>query len=471
MRRTKIIATLGPASYDPAVIDSLIEAGADVLRLNFAHGDPGTHAAVADLVRDSARRKERVVSILADLPGPKMRTGPVHDGEVRLEIGQTFELRDHQRPGDMTGVGTTVDVGDFLAPGDEVFLADGQIVLDVMEVHGETVATRVLRGGVLRSGKGLHIPGAERKLQAFTPGDEAALCQALEIGVDLVGLSFVRSSDDVAQVKEKVAEASGHPPWVVAKIETRSAVEDIDDIIQVADAVMVARGDLGIQLPFREVPALQKDIIAGCNQTGTPVITATQMLESMTHSPLPTRAEVNDGANAVMDGTDAVMLSEETAVGDYPVDTVTVMSEIALEAEARRRVPAVRVTPGWDEPISWAIARAAVQASEELEVAVILCPTRTGATARRVAAFRPSMPILAIDHSIETLRPLALLWGVVPFQVPYLSPGQLGVGGLKRAVDAARASGLARSGERATLVAGGSLPRAASTDLVRILTL
>jgi pyruvate kinase len=471
VRRTKIVATLGPASSSPDLIDSIITAGADVLRLNLAHAEARMQPALVKLVRDSARQNGRVVSILTDLPGPKMRTGPIAGGEVRLEPGDTFELREGSAPGDGTGVTTTVShIAGLLATNDEIFLADGQIILDVVGAQSDSVRTKVVRGGILRSGKGLHIPSAERKVEAFTHRDDEALELALEIGADLIGLSFVRRADDLAYVKDKINRATPDPPAVVAKIETRSAVENIDEIIELADAVMVARGDLGIQLPFREVPMLQKDIIGACNRAGTPVITATQMLESMTHAPLPTRAEVNDVANAVIDGTDAVMLSEETAIGDYPAETVRVMGEIAVEVELRN-IGRAGVTPGADDPVSWAIARAAVQASEELRVAAILCPTRTGATARRIAAFRPSMPILALDHSIEKLRSLAIVWGVVPFEVPFLRAEELSVRGLRRALTAALSSGQAQAGDRVTLVAGGSPPRTSSTDLVRILTL
>ncbi|MDP9226552.1 MAG: pyruvate kinase, partial [Actinomycetota bacterium] len=215
MRRTKIVATLGPASYDPAVIDAIIKAGADVLRVNFAHASGRTQNALAKLVREGARRSDRIVSLLADLPGPKMRTGPVNEGEIRLETGQTFELRDGSGPGDETGVTTTVpQIASLLASGDEVFLADGQIVLEVVEVESDTVRTMVVRGGILRSGKGMHIPGAENKLQAFTPRDEEALRQALEIGADMIGLSFVRCADDVARAKEKVASTGPSPPAI-----------------------------------------------------------------------------------------------------------------------------------------------------------------------------------------------------------------------------------------------------------------
>lgn len=466
MRRTKIVATLGPASIDPATIVGLIGAGADVFRLNFAHADPETHRTTAQRVRQAERDCGRTVGLLADLPGPKMRTGPVPGGEILLQPGQVFRLAPTADADDPGCVSTTVAVSQLVSVGDEIFLADGQIILEVVRVD-DGVTGEVLRGGSLRSGKGMHIPGAERKVESFTPRDKAALDLACEIGVDIVGLSFVRSAHDVAAVKERAADGA-RTPAVIAKIETRAAVEDLDEIVHVADAVMVARGDLGIQLPYREVPLLQKTIIRTCNASGIPVITATQMLESMTHSPLPTRAEVNDVANAVIDGTDALMLSEETAVGDAPTNAVRVMGEIALEAEQCEEGNAARTTAR-DDPISWAIARAAVQASEELNVAAILCPTRSGATARRVASFRPSMPILALDHSAEVLRPLTLVWGVVPFEVPFLAEEDVAARGIERALAAARRSGLAEPGDRLTLVAGAT-PPAGSTDVVRIVT-
>ena len=471
MRRTKIVATLGPASQEPGVIDALIEEGADVLRLNVAHGDAATHHQIAARVQEAADRQERVVGILGDLPGPKMRTGAIAGGEVLLEAGDAFSLLPGGTSGDETACSTTVpELHRWVSPGEEIFLADGQIVLEVGGVEEGTVHTQVVRGGVLRSGKGMHVPGAEHKVEAFTARDEEALRTAVEIGVDFIGLSFVRGREDLERVRQKL---QGYPkaPALLAKIETRTAVENLDGIVTSADAVMVARGDLGIQLPFRQVPLLQKDIISACNEVGTPVVTATQMLESMTRSPLPTRAEVNDVANAVLDGTDAIMLSEETAVGDYPVEALRVMGEIAMEAEQRTAVAVALGAPHEEDPVSWAIARAAVQASEELGVTSILCPTRSGATARRVAAFRPSMPVLATDHSPEVLRTLSIVWGVVPFQVPFLSDDQLAAHGLARALTAVHDSGIARSGDLVTMVAGGTAPRAGSTDFLRVLHL
>lgn len=465
LRRTKIIATLGPASHDPAVLETLIAAGADVFRLNFAHSDRATHESAAHHVREIAAKNGRIVGLLADLPGPKIRTGSLAGGELSLEPDTRVQLGPPDE-GDQIAIPTSVAITELVSPGDEVFLADGQIVLEVIDVRNQTVHAQVIRGGVLLSGKGMHIPGAEMKLDAFSERDKAALETALDTGVDMIGISFVRSAEDIERVRRLIPSETS-APVLIAKIETRAGVENLQSIIGVADAIMVARGDLGIQLPLREVPALQKDIIKACNEAGTPVVTATQMLESMTHSPLPTRAEVSDIANAVVDGTDAVMLSEETAVGDYPFDAVKVMDDIVLEAE-RRKTPGARVNARGDS-ISWAVARAAVEAADELGVAAILCPTRSGATARIVAAFRPRMPVVALDHDIETLQSLTPVWGVLPFQVPFLQEEEVAAQGLDRALDAARRSGLAHAGDLVALVAGSSSHRAASTDVLRIL--
>ena len=475
MRRTKIVATIGPASRDPQTLDSLMGAGVDVVRLNLAHADPATHRGSAEMVRAAAERANREIAILADLPGPKMRSGPVTGGEVSLEPGQAFTLFEKESEGDREGVSTTVDdFAQLVERGDEIFLADGAIILKVTGIDGGDVKTEVVRRGLLRSKKGMHLPRAETKIQAFTPDDEEALTYALGFGIDLVGLSFIRDADDIKRARaavESKKRSRSKQPLLIAKIETRSAIENLDGIIAEADAVMVARGDLGIQLPFKEVPLLQKEIIRACNRIGTPVITATQMLESMTHGPLPSRAEVNDVANAVLDGTDALMLSEETAVGAYPVQTVETMAEIAeaAEREGREHIGFVDHDEH-DDPVSWAIARAAVHAAEELDVAAILCPTRSGATARRVAAFRPRMPILGLGHTSETVRSLALVWGVIPMTVRFLPEEQLASDAIAHALDAARASGIVKPGDLVAVVAGGPQPRTGSTDFLRIVS-
>ena len=471
MRRTKIVATLGPATREPSTLRPLLEAGVDVVRLNLAHADPATHAETARSVREQSKSLDREVAILADLPGPKMRTGALPGGEISLEPGQEFVLYGTEREGGSEGVSTSVDsFARLVDPGDEIFLADGAIILRVTSIEGTDVHTTVIRRGLLRSRKGMHVPRAETKIRAFTDEDMVALKMAIELGADAVGLSFVRNADDIIRVRKALDDTPRRKhPLLVAKIETRSAVDHLEGIIQNADAVMVARGDLGIQMPFREVPLLQKEIISACNCTGTPVITATQMLESMTHGPLPSRAEVNDVANAVLDGTDALMLSEETAVGKYPVATVETMAEIAEATEHARRDPVGAIQHKQnDDPVSWAVARGAVQAAEQLKAAAILCPTRSGSTARRVAAFRPSMPILGLGHPSETVRGLGLVWGVIPKTVEAMPEERITSEAVAQGLDAARHMGLVDSGDLVAVVAGGPPPRTGSTDYMRI---
>ncbi|MDQ3958324.1 MAG: pyruvate kinase, partial [Actinomycetota bacterium] len=336
MRRAKIVATAGPASRSRAVLHGLVAAGVDVVRLNLAHPSPDAHAHAARLAREESASLGRVVAILADLPGPKIRTGPIAAGEVLLEAGQTFFLTTEQVEGDTHRVSTTLrDLPDIVTRGDQIFLADGEIVLEVASSEASEVRTEVVRGGMLRSRKGMHLPQHEGRIEPFTAADRAALVTALDMKADLVGLSFVRDESDLRKVRAELPEED--PPLLVAKIETASAVENLAGIVVEADAVMVARGDLGIQTALSELPLLQKRIIHACNCAGKPVITATQMLESMTRAPLPTRAEVADVANAVLDGSDALMLSEETAVGDHPVEVVRTMDGIISAAERSQR--------------------------------------------------------------------------------------------------------------------------------------
>lgn len=468
-RRTKIVATLGPASDEADAIASLIAAGTDVFRLNFAHADPERHARTAGLVRDVAQAKGRIVGLLADLPGPKMRSGPVRGDEVVLATDTRFVLTANDVEGDETRVSTTVgELATMVSKGDEIFLADGEIVLVVDDASEGEVVTTVIRGGVLRSRKGMHLPRSEHRLQAFTQKDREALDLALNLKVDLVGLSFVRNADDVERARAALPKR-GHKPLLVAKIETRSAVDELPFIVGAADAVMIARGDLGIQTPLTRVPLLQKEIISICNRTGKPVITATQMLESMTHAPLPTRAEVADVANAVVDGTDALMLSEETAIGDHPALVVETMARTASVAETWPRGSSLLAQGDLDDDrVSWAVAHAAVEAAEDLRVAAILCPTNSGSTPRRVASFRPSMPIVGMSQRTEILGGLALLWGVLPLEVAPMPEAREAGEEVNRAVAAARDAGLVTAGDLVAVVAGAPGPRAGRTDFVRV---
>lgn len=467
MRRTKIVATIGPATAAAGPLRQLLEAGVDVVRLNAAHADMETHSNNVRRVRDLAQVLGRSIGILVDLPGPKIRSGVIANGEVELECGQEFVLSgSDDGAGDAHHVATTLpDLAQWMRKDDDVYLADGAIVLRVLASAGSDVRTEVVRGGTLRSRKGMHLPRAEAHVEPFTERDAQALEMAISAKVDFLGLSFVRRAEDVERVRAMLPKR-GMRPALVPKIETAAAIDNLAGIVKAADAVMVARGDLGIQMPARSVPLLQKEIIRFCNLAGKPVITATQMLESMTRAPLPTRAEVNDVANAVLDGTDALMLSEETAIGLFPHQTVRMMSEVAESAETWPRQRVVPQAAGADgDRVAWAVAHAAVHAAEDLGVAAILCPTRSGETAHRVAAFRPTVPIAGISATSQVLGGLSLVWGVQPLVVAE----NLGANEqLRAAVAAARSAGLVREGDLVAFVFGSVGPRAGSTDSVRI---
>jgi pyruvate kinase len=467
VRRTRIVATLGPASRDAETLPALLETGVDAVRLNAAHDVAATHAATAAAAREAAARLGRAVGVLVDLPGPKMRTGAVVDDEVELEPGRRLVLGPVEGPGNAERMATTVaDLAAIATPGEEIFLADGAIVLTVTDVDGDDVGTEVLRGGALRSRKGMFLPGAEHRVPSFTAADAAALELAIGIGADFVGLSFVRSAADIRDVRSRLPR-EGARPQLVAKIETRAALGDLMAIVDAADAIMVARGDLGIQVELARVALLQKEIVQVCNNAGKPVITATQLLESMTRAPLPTRAEVTDVANAVLDGTDALMLSEETAVGAYPLQTVRTMADVAVAAEGwpRNRLTPAAAISGTDA-VAWAVAHAAVAAAEDVGVAAILCPTRTGATPRRVSAFRPRVPVVAVAHDPAVRAGLALTWGVGCCTA---AERDLENDPIDAATTAARAAGFVEPGRLVAVVAGAPGTGLGATDTVRVL--
>jgi pyruvate kinase len=443
----------------------VLRAGVDVVRLNFAHGEPDGHRSVAAEVRAAANELRRPVGILVDLPGPKMRTGDFSNDSATLAPGAEFVLDKRDEEGDARrGATSVVDLPALVSAGDEIYLADGEVVLRVESASGGEVRTKVLRGGTVRSRKGMHLPEAERQVEAFTPQDREALKLAVELGADMIGLSFVRDATDLKRARESLP-ADPSSPQLVAKIETGSAIEHLDEIVDEADAVMVARGDLGIQTPLRRVPLLQKQIIRACNLAGKPVITATEMLESMTEAPLPSRAEVNDVANAVFDGTDALMLSEETAVGSYPTEAVETMAAVALTAEERQPTQHLQMAPTDREgdPVAWAVAHAAVQAAGDLDAEAILCVTQSGSTARRVAAYRPQQTVAGLAETPDCFGGLTLVWGVVPLNLPSGSEGLV-----QRVLRASLDGGVVKRGDLAIVVAGTPGPRAGATDYLRI---
>ncbi|HEX9205815.1 MAG TPA: pyruvate kinase, partial [Candidatus Deferrimicrobiaceae bacterium] len=391
--RTKIVCTIGPASDSPAVMEQLLRAGMNVARLNFSHGAFEGHQRVIEDLRAASRSAGVRLAILADLPGPKMRIGSLAEEPVRLSPGDRFTLTTDDVPGDATRASVTFPrLPRAVRPGNTLFLNDGIIRLEVEEVRGNDVVCRVAAGGELRSRKGLNVPGVDLGIGAFTERDRECLAFALENGVDAVSQSFVSSADDVRAVRE-AARALGHDPFVVAKIERSVALDRIDGILESADGIMVARGDLGVEIPVERIAIAQKRLVHLANLRGKPVITATQMLESMTENARPTRAEATDVANAVLDGTDCVMLSGESAMGKYPVEAVRTLAAIAEAAEPHRAGQFVReaiqtvIDSGHVEPQDL-VAMTIEGILSRMSVAGVVVPTRSGATARRLARLR-----------------------------------------------------------------------------------
>jgi pyruvate kinase len=418
MRRVKLICTLGPASADRTVMAELIRAGADVLRVNFSHGDRDAHAALIAAVRDAAETEGAEPAVMADLPGPKIRLGELADDPVRLEAGSRFVLRAGGGAGDAEGATTTYGgLGRDVRAGDRILLADGAVELCVVAT-GADVVTEVVKTGSVRSRAGVNVPAERLSLPAITERDREALTIALDCGVDLVAQSFVRGPEDVIGLR---ALMGWREVPIVAKIETRPAVESVGSVLHRADAIMVARGDLGVELPMEEIPVLQKDLLRQARATGRPAIVATQMLESMIHAPRPTRAEASDVANAVLDGADAIMLSGETAIGEYPLEATATAARIAEVAEERAAGFRTAAPAPEHADEAAAVAHAAAQiAADDPAVVAIACYTETGRTAGLLSVERPGVPIYAFVPDAKVRRSLSIRWGVraLPVVVP-----------------------------------------------------
>jgi pyruvate kinase len=411
-RHSKIVCTIGPASCTPRIIRKLFEAGLDVARLNFSHGTHEGHAQTIAMLREASGSLKKPIGILADLQGPKIRTGVLAGGgTVVLEAGQRFVITTSKILGDSTRVNTTFhSLPREVKPGDRVLLSDGLIELRVEKTTKNEVICEVVNGGVLGEHKGINLPGVNLHVPALTEKDRQDLRFALKHKVDYIAASFVRRAADVLVATELVRRAGGNTP-VIAKLEKPEAIENLDEILRVSEGVMVARGDLGVEMSPERVPVVQKNIIARAREMRRPVITATQMLESMTENPRPTRAEASDVANAIFDGTDAVMLSAETATGKYPVEAVTMMARIIEEAEASiHEFP----RPAAQEKLKVAetVAELVCHASRELHMKLIAVFTHSGFTARLVSRYRPLVPIVAFSPEQETRRRMSLLWGV-----------------------------------------------------------
>jgi pyruvate kinase len=483
-RSTKIVATLGPASSEREVLKRMIAAGVDVVRMNFSHGSREDHIHRTEVLRDVSRELGRTVGVMVDLQGPKIRIGKFDSGGVKLEKGARFvldadcALGNHERVGlDYPELPRDVRAGDVL------LLDDGRIVLDVREVHGSEIRTQVRHGGELTNNKGINRQGGGLTAPALTAKDMDDIRVATQLKADFLAVSFPKSGADMYMARE-LMRAAGGQALLVAKIERAEAITALGDIIDASDAIMVARGDLGVELPFEEVPLAQKRVIREANLHGKPVITATQMLESMVHAPRPTRAETSDVANAILDGTDAVMLSAETAVGEYPLEAVQAMVRIAREIEKQRkgRGPAFDMAvgrrreelerlhkgePGDFRPTRTedAIAVAVCAAADLMNVPLIVCFTSSGFTARTVASYRPSVPIFAVTPEPDTFRQLALVWGVIPALVEHLPnyDSMLAVARHKLLE-----LNLADPGERVVVTAGVPFDQPGTTNLLKI---
>ncbi len=467
MPRTKIVCTIGPASSSPRILEQLIKAGMSVARLNFSHGTRSEHRRVILHIRRIARRLGRPVAILQDLAGPKIRIGEIENGVVTLESGELFTLTNRRVTGDEKAVSINYpSLPKEIKPGDTLLLSDGALELKVLETNVHDIKSRVIIGGPLSSNKGINLPTGSVETPILTDKDKDDLAFGIELDVDFVALSFVRNANDVQDVKRfmKRRGASGVP--IIAKIEKHEALMNIDEIINVVDGIMIARGDLGVEIPLEKVPRVQKMLIEKTNIFAKPVITATQMLRSMVDSHRPTRAEVTDVANAILDGTDALMLSEETAIGNFPVESVKMMARIAEDTESGFPFDA------WSQKYSAenlksvpeAVSRRACDLAEDIDARLIITFTKSGATARMVSKYRPRRAILAATPVNETYRRLALVWGVVPIlSKTTKSTDQMITGVIKDALS----SGLVSHGEKAVITAGIPVGISGNTNLIK----
>jgi len=456
-RRAKIIATLGPASQEKEVIQELLKAGMDVARINFSHGTHEEHSRVIHTLRECAKELNRPVTILQDLSGPKIRTGEMASAEVELIQGNELVLTSNEVPGtaDLVQV-NFADLPRSVRQGGRILLDDGRLELLVKAIKGDQVITEVVQGGPLKAHKGVNLPGANLSIRALTEKDLKDLAFGLSQDIDVLALSFVRSADDITRLREAIQEINpekGRIP-IIAKLEHPDAIKNMHEIIHAADGVMVARGDLGIEMPPESVPIIQKRIIASANKHLSFVIIATQMLDSMVSSPRPTRAEASDVANAVLDGSDAVMLSGETAIGKFPVKTVTMMASIICQSEDHsdewgRLNLDLTEDSSHDDAVY--ITRAARELAQDRKVAAIAVFTRSGRTARLMSKARPTVPILAFTPDLRTYQYLAMLWGTTPYLIPHAET----IEEMISHVDAAVIEGTpVKAGQEIVLIAG-----------------
>jgi pyruvate kinase len=462
MPQTKVVCTIGPASSSPEMLRALIDSGMNVARLNFSHGSHAEHGEKIRIIREISRTCGKPVAILQDLCGPKIRVGIIPEPGIRLDVGNEVLLTSEP----ITAAGNRISVSypalpQEVRPGDRILLADGLMELEVRSAEGTDIVCSVINGGILTSHKGINLPTGTINTPALTEKDRRDLAFGLSCDVDYVAMSFVRNAEDIADAKAQIAEAGKATP-VIAKIEKHEAIDNIEAILDRADGIMVARGDLGVEIPLETVPVIQKRLVRQANFKGKPVIIATQMLRSMVESPRPTRAEATDIANAVLDGADAIMLSEETAVGRYPAEAVSYMVRIAKTTESR--YPHMKYTELIPrQSLSASVGYTACILAQEIDAAAIVATTRSGATARYVSGFRPRMKIIALSPDERTVRQLALIWGCVPCFQPI---GDNTDAMIEDAADAALKTGRVRAGDTVVITAGRPLWAPGTTNML-----
>jgi pyruvate kinase len=471
MRKTKIVCTIGPASRDEGTLRGLVRAGMDVARLNLSHGEAESHRENVERIRAVAEGEDQPVAVLMDLQGPKFRMGEIVDSGVTVAQGETVTLTTEENVGQSADAlpVQNKDLPALVKAGDQILIDDGLIELQVRSTGEQTIDCRVIVGGDIHSNKGMNLPGVSADLPSLTEKDRQDLTRALAWGADWIALSFVRRAKDIETLKSLIEERGDQPVPVMAKIEKPEALENIDEIIEASDAIMVARGDLGIEIPTEQVPMAQKKIIERCNEAGIPVVTATQMLDSMIRNPRPTRAEASDVANAILDGTDAVMLSGETSIGRYPVQASETMVRLIREVEGEQTDIPVRPFRPLEESVNLsiarAVARAARQASQNLGTAAIIAVTASGYTARIVSRYRPRAPIIAVTPEKRVQRRLKLHWGVVPLVAARTDNTDEMI---KIALETVQGRGLVEQGDLVAITAGTAGSKPGTTNLMRI---
>ena len=467
MKKTKIVGTLGPASAKKETICAMANAGMNVARLNFSHGSHEDHAKMIELVQTVNEERKQPIAIMLDTKGPEFRIGTFQNGCIELREGDEFRFTSRKIEGNEQIVSVSFEnITSELSVGDKILLNNGLMEFEVVAIDGEDVVTIVKIGGVLSNKKSMYFPDKELNLPFLSEQDKADLLFGIQHGVDFVALSFVSKAQDVLEAKEFLAEHGGETIDVIAKIENRAGVNNLPEILPVCDGIMVARGDLGVEIPYVEVPDIQKSIITSCRIYGKRVITATEMLESMIHNPRPTRAEISDVANAVYDGTSAVMLSGETAAGEFPVESVSAMAKIVEQAETHteyiQKIENFKIKNNAD-----ALSHAACNLAQELNAKAIVVCTRTGSTARMVSRFRPQLPIIGLTTNMEAYKKLTLSWGVSPVMVDEYSSVDILFYFAKLA---ALKSGLVKKGDTIVITGGTANGKSGNTSLINVET-